>query len=251
MSNGSMRLDGLNVQYLTVTGGTMTGALSVISAVDPSDATPKSYVDAGVATRLPLAGGTLTGALLLGNIYQVKNLAAGSSNNDAITVSQYRTGSLGRTAWLTGELVKTHVFLDGSTSYALMPTSVIAAGGTKELFTATAIPWSVAQAGAGNKRFLAEFSFSISPTAATGVATNGIDVTITIGTGNSITRSFSVGVFGIAQAKLRRTLTCRGILTTVIQGNNNVTVTVNGGNATESLTVENSTWSLILKEYAA
>lgn len=51
---------------LPLAGGTLTGAL--VLAADPAaamQASTKQYTDAQVATRLPLAGGTLTGALTL------------------------------------------------------------------------------------------------------------------------------------------------------------------------------------------
>jgi hypothetical protein len=51
-------------RFLPIAGGTMTGALTL--AADPVAqlaAATKQYVDAGVATRLPLTGGTLTGAM--------------------------------------------------------------------------------------------------------------------------------------------------------------------------------------------
>ena len=59
-------------QYLNLAGGTLTGALNLPAAAPTvaTQATNKSYVDAGDAaattlanTKLPLAGGTLTGAL--------------------------------------------------------------------------------------------------------------------------------------------------------------------------------------------
>ena len=53
------------IAVVPLAGGTMTGLL-LLSAdpTDPLGAATKDYVDAGVATALPLAGGTLTGPLV-------------------------------------------------------------------------------------------------------------------------------------------------------------------------------------------
>lgn len=63
--NTALDYTSLDARYIQKTGDTMLGALQVIAPVGVNDATSKAYVDAGLATKLPLAGGTLTGPLVL------------------------------------------------------------------------------------------------------------------------------------------------------------------------------------------
>ena len=60
------RLGDLAANTLPLTGGTLTGALTL--AADPAmslQSATKRYVDAQIATALPMTGGTLSGALAL------------------------------------------------------------------------------------------------------------------------------------------------------------------------------------------
>jgi hypothetical protein len=55
--------------YLALAGGTMAGALTLAAdPIVPLQAATKKYVDAGDATKLPLAGGTITGNLTVNGV---------------------------------------------------------------------------------------------------------------------------------------------------------------------------------------
>ena len=65
-SSNSQTLGRLAASMMPVTGGTLTGSLTLAGAPAGSlQATSKAYVDQQIATALPLTGGSLTGALTL------------------------------------------------------------------------------------------------------------------------------------------------------------------------------------------
>ncbi|MBN8897577.1 MAG: hypothetical protein J0H35_05220, partial [Rhodospirillales bacterium] len=65
-ASAGRRLADIAQSMLPVTGGTLTGALTLAGApTGGSQATTKDYVDAAAATALPRSGGTLTGPLML------------------------------------------------------------------------------------------------------------------------------------------------------------------------------------------
>ena len=161
------RFDGLYAGAdLPLAGGTMSGIInmnnqSIIGLPTPTGtghATSKTYVDTAVATKLPLAGGTLTGNLLMSGTNQVKNLLAGSANNDAVTVSQVRTGTLGRTAWVSGELIKRHIMDSGYLSPTVLTNNVIPVNTTQSLFGTTAFAYTPL---VQNSKLVLEFVFEI------------------------------------------------------------------------------------------
>ncbi|MGA8528759.1 MAG: hypothetical protein WB622_03530 [Acidobacteriaceae bacterium] len=86
----------LSGSYLPITGGTLTGSLTL--STDPtasSQAATKHYTDQLAAAQLPLAGGTLTGPLTVPNLYAKQlegrlyadQMQSGSGSNNGIAMS--------------------------------------------------------------------------------------------------------------------------------------------------------------------
>ncbi len=101
-NSGGQPLSTLIGTLLPISGGTLTGALTLSGIPTlPSQAANKSYVDQQFATALPLAGGSLTGSLSLAGQPQRPLDAASKSYTDALGAAMVPlTG-----ASLTGALI--------------------------------------------------------------------------------------------------------------------------------------------------
>ena len=123
---------------LPLVGGTMSGPIDmgankITNMQDGSagtDAATMFNVVAYADTKVPKSGAvTLTGALDFNTTNKITGLADGSSARDAVNVRQVQQGLLARTAWVTGELVYTHLLKTGRTSSTTIMTNNVINGG--------------------------------------------------------------------------------------------------------------------------
>ena len=123
---------------LSLTGGTMTGQLSlgankIVSVADPTlaqDVATKAYVDAADTTGLPLAGGTMSGAIAMGT-NKITGLGTPTDAADA-TTKAYTDSILGSaTSAATSAAAAATSASNASTSASNASSSATAASGSE------------------------------------------------------------------------------------------------------------------------
>ena len=200
--------------------------------VDDTIAT-KAYADAAAATKLPLAGGTMTGAL---------QVLAGSGDNDAVNVSQIKTGSLGRTAWASGELIKTH-WVVGAGGSITMPNPTIPANTTRNLFGNNQFSYTPVKL---NSILVLEFTFEIG-------SSNTLAGFSTVITNNTSPMTFLHNCQPTIGYKGTQVL-CKMITAATILSSNPITVTITTTTASagiSQLAINIANWTMTVQEYAA
>jgi hypothetical protein len=89
-------VDSGDAAQLSLTGGTMSGFITLTSSNPTSDnhATRKAYVDTQVASRLPLTGGTLSGQLTATGLVSTGNVqVANAIRTDGVLLYQNTSGT--------------------------------------------------------------------------------------------------------------------------------------------------------------
>lgn len=122
----------IKATYLPLAGGTMTGKInmnnqpidSVPAPTEPDHAANKQYVDAGdtelqeqVNARLPLSGGTMTGAIVMNN-QAITGLPTPANPTDAVT-KQYADDLKGQMLPSSGGTMTGSINMDNNTITAL------------------------------------------------------------------------------------------------------------------------------------
>lgn len=99
----------ISERYLPLTGGTMSGNISmsnekIISLGDPvngTDAANKNYVDTSLGNYLPLAGGTMSGAISMGRS-KITDMSEPTDDRDAATKYYVDNHSGSGSSWSVG-----------------------------------------------------------------------------------------------------------------------------------------------------
>jgi len=232
---------------LQLTGGTMSGTIDMANfkIVNlQSGATTLEVANAGqVAQKLSLSGGTMavgnTGIIM--NSGKISVMGAGTANNDATTVTQMRTGSLGRTAWLSGEHIKKHWEVSGAINFSMIA-NTIAVNGTTSLFGPSQFSYTpLVQA----STLVLEFGIQI------GAATGRSQFTTVIahqGLTQTFQHNTDAPISTVGQQVIFKTVH----FTPVSLAATPIVVTISATSAQSSgvLTVNTSNWTLSVQEYA-